>query len=235
MVVTTRGARDVMDALASGVFLTPDENAKAYGEVVWSWRRDAGAKLVELSASDGDNKPAHRGEHEVSRKAIAQGMSECFRCPVCSCAPNVQFLAHETAGAARTRHSLRPLFGEGQRICKSSGKTCRENANVCPPSLRANGSRECAPDDRLREAIHFAAKKAWIASSLALLAMTAGGASCDKFNTTAAPGRSLLTRRSPPSDEGGWRSRGKSLRVFGNRVKPQNQKYFASQFCKSEL
>src|SRR5437763_16941771 len=34
-------------------FLTPDENAKAYGEVVWSWRRDAGAKLVESSASDG--------------------------------------------------------------------------------------------------------------------------------------------------------------------------------------
>src|SRR5947208_17046130 len=26
------------------------------------------------------------------------------------------------------------------------------------PSLRANGSRECAPDDRLREAIHLAAK-----------------------------------------------------------------------------
>jgi hypothetical protein len=25
---------------------------------------------------------------------------------------------------------------------------------VCAPSLRANGSRECAPDDRLREAIH---------------------------------------------------------------------------------
>src|SRR5438132_7995200 len=26
------------------------------------------------------------------------------------------------------------------------------------PSLRANGSRECAPDERLREAIHVAAK-----------------------------------------------------------------------------
>jgi hypothetical protein len=26
------------------------------------------------------------------------------------------------------------------------------------PSLRANGSRECAPDDRLREAIHHAAR-----------------------------------------------------------------------------
>ena len=43
MIVTTRWVRDAVDALASGVF-TPDENAKAYGEVVWSWRRDAGAK-----------------------------------------------------------------------------------------------------------------------------------------------------------------------------------------------
>src|SRR5947208_12732349 len=57
--------------------------------------------------------PLHRGEHEVSRKAIAQGMSECFRCPVCSCAPKCTFLAHETAGAARTRHSLRPLLRRG--------------------------------------------------------------------------------------------------------------------------
>src|SRR5438034_9063428 len=67
--------------------------------------------------------PLHRGEHEVSRKAVAQGMSECFRSPVCSCAPTVQFLAHETAGAARTRHSLRPLCKRGrQRICKARAK-----------------------------------------------------------------------------------------------------------------
>jgi hypothetical protein len=37
-------------------------------------------------------------------------------------------------------------------------------------SLRANGSRECAPDDKLREAIQKA--KNWIASSQELLAMT---------------------------------------------------------------
>jgi hypothetical protein len=37
---------------------------------------------------------------------------------------------------------------------------------VLVSSLRANGSRECAPDDRLREAIHFAAEAVWIASSL---------------------------------------------------------------------
>src|SRR4029079_12129995 len=40
-------------------------------------------------------------------------------------------------------------------------------------SLRANGSRECAPDDRLSEAIHASiGKKEWIASSQVLLAMT---------------------------------------------------------------
>src|SRR5205823_13091665 len=41
------------------------------------------------------------------------------------------------------------------------------------PSLRANGSRECAPDDRLREAIHGRSTKEWIASVASLLAMTA--------------------------------------------------------------
>ena len=113
-----------MDALASGAIFAPDENAKAYGEVVWSWRRDAGAKLLrsKLLGGDGDNKPARRGEHEVSRKAIAQGISECFRCPVCSCPPTVQFLAHETAGAARTRHSLRPLFKEAQTNLQNLGR-----------------------------------------------------------------------------------------------------------------
>src|SRR5258708_2288927 len=29
---------------------------------------------------------AHRGERVISRKAIAQGMSDVLRCPVCSCA-----------------------------------------------------------------------------------------------------------------------------------------------------
>jgi len=35
------------------------------------------------------------------------------------------------------------------------------------PSLRANGSRECAPDDRLREAIQ-SRNQDWIASSRSL-------------------------------------------------------------------
>ena len=52
---------------------------EADGEVVWSWRPDAGVKLVERSASDGGNKAGHRGEREISRKTIARGRPECFR------------------------------------------------------------------------------------------------------------------------------------------------------------
>jgi hypothetical protein len=59
--------------------------------------------------------PILRGAREVSRKAIAQGMSDCLRCPVCSCAFFSHNFAHETAGAARIRHSLLPLLFEGRR------------------------------------------------------------------------------------------------------------------------
>ena len=75
--------------------------------------------------------PLHRGEHEVSRKAIAQGMSECFRSPVCSCAPNAQFLAHETAGAACTRHSLRPLASEDGSTRNNSRESRGEIVRLC--------------------------------------------------------------------------------------------------------
>ena len=65
---------------------------------------------AKLLGGDGGKKAVHRGEHEVSRKAIAQGRPECSRCPVCSCAVLFAQIARETAGAASTRSSLRPLF-----------------------------------------------------------------------------------------------------------------------------
>src|SRR5207249_1339732 len=134
--------------------IAPDENAEAYGEVVWSWRRDAGVKFLrsKLLRGDGGKKPAHRGEHEVSRKAIAQGMSECFRCPVCSCAPTMHNLAHETAGAARTRHSLRPRFSREAKNLHHSGKTMPRDREVmtvsCPVRCAAwsvCGMMRCRP------------------------------------------------------------------------------------------
>jgi hypothetical protein len=105
------------------------------------WRQ----ALREVPQGDGDNKPAHRGEHEVSRKAIAQGMSECFRSPVCSCAPNAQFLAHETAGAACTRHSLRPLASEDGSTRKNSRESRGEIAKPC--LLQTLGGFASVPPD----------------------------------------------------------------------------------------
>jgi hypothetical protein len=68
----------------------------------------------------------------------------------------VQF-AHETAGAARTRLSLRPLvFEEGQCIEQTSGVSRRE---IVDSHLRLN-RRDCERS----EAIHRTAKKEWIAS-----------------------------------------------------------------------
>ena len=57
-----------------------DDGTKAYGEVVWSWRRDAGVKFLRstLLRDDGGKKPAHRGERDISRKTIARGRPGCF-------------------------------------------------------------------------------------------------------------------------------------------------------------
>src|SRR6266436_1580743 len=54
-------------------------------------------------------KPGHRGEHEISRKPLRREGRIASAEPVCSCAFFCAFGAHETAGAARTRLSLRPL------------------------------------------------------------------------------------------------------------------------------
>jgi hypothetical protein len=40
----------------------------------------------QLSGRHGGKRAVLRGDHVISRKAIAQGMSDVLRCPVCSCA-----------------------------------------------------------------------------------------------------------------------------------------------------
>jgi hypothetical protein len=61
--IVTDAGRDAVDADA------PITNGTdADGEVVWSWRPDAGVKPVELSPpATVANKPGHRGEHEGNR------------------------------------------------------------------------------------------------------------------------------------------------------------------------
>jgi hypothetical protein len=54
--------------------LAPGETLAAYGEVVWSWRRDPGVYPARLCGlGNGDKKAAHRGEHEGNRQTIARG------------------------------------------------------------------------------------------------------------------------------------------------------------------
>ena len=43
-------------------------------------------KKLTLLRDNGGKRAVLRGEHAISRKAIAQGMSDVLRCPVCSCA-----------------------------------------------------------------------------------------------------------------------------------------------------
>ena len=103
----------------------------ADGEVVWSWRPDAGAKLCgsfrEVTVA---KKPGHRGEYEVSRKPLRRESRDASAEPVCSCAFSYVHFAHETAGAARTRLSLRPLRLRGPKVMQTSDASRRENANA---------------------------------------------------------------------------------------------------------
>src|SRR6201990_3555785 len=55
-------------------------------------------------------KAAHRGEHEVSRKAIARGKPRCLGCTCQIRVHSFYNSAHGDAGASSARLSLRPLF-----------------------------------------------------------------------------------------------------------------------------
>jgi hypothetical protein len=70
-----------------------------------------------------------RGEHGISRKAIAQGRRNAPTVPVCSCACSYAQIARETAGAASTRRSLRPRF-LGRNDLHGPGEMRRGKAEV---------------------------------------------------------------------------------------------------------
>src|SRR5689334_24911452 len=58
----------------------------ADGEIAWSWRPDAGVNpRVKSPGGRWLKSPVHRGEREISRTTIAQGMPECFGVPVVTC------------------------------------------------------------------------------------------------------------------------------------------------------
>ena len=100
---------------------------------MWFGRRGAGVKRAIRSAGDGGKRAVLREEHEVSRKSIAQGRPGCPAVPVCSCAVLFAQIARETAGAASTRSSLRPLFrrGPNERCKPRSISAARSRSHIC--------------------------------------------------------------------------------------------------------
>jgi hypothetical protein len=137
------------------VRLTADEGrsrtSRTRGEMRWTRRRRRRTRLkrttkscgsdvavlalrpreAKLLRDNGGKRAVLREEHEVSRKAIAQGRPECFRCTcMLVCISCYAQTAHETSGAASTRSSLRPLIEEGGSFRQASGSSCREIANT---------------------------------------------------------------------------------------------------------
>ena len=120
-IVTIRWAWDAMDAVASGA-LAPDENAAAYGEVVWSWRRDPGVNPPRLvaGAATVTIKAAHRGEHEANRQTIARGKPGCLGC-TCSSTP-VLFAARGLRAQSAPGFPCALCRREGQKRSQNPGE-----------------------------------------------------------------------------------------------------------------
>jgi hypothetical protein len=132
-IVTKRRAGDVMDVSASGapscaLDETPERTAKSCGPDTRCWCQVCGR----FPAADGDKTNSLTGEStKYAVKPLRRGCRSVLRCPVCSCAPMCSFLAHEIAGAARTRHSLRPLFSRrDNEFGIARAKSCREIAST---------------------------------------------------------------------------------------------------------
>src|SRR4051794_27349372 len=112
----------------------------AYGEVVWSWRRDRGVYFAGgYPADNGDNQRRSPGRARISRKAIAWGKPGCLGCtcspwPMCFSTWVARVLRRTgSTGAVSARLSLRPLSERGTTKLQNSGETMsRECASTLP-------------------------------------------------------------------------------------------------------
>jgi hypothetical protein len=123
----------------------------ADGEVVWSWRSDAGAKLAKTLmrlAGDGGNQAWSPGRSRISCKTVAQGRPD-DRPHLWFC--RVLFVARGPWVRAGTRPSLRPLVWRERISGKSSGAMRGEDAGVCQQSCCGPSFETalCASSDRM--------------------------------------------------------------------------------------
>ena len=127
----------------------PLERRCAYGKTVWSWHPwlmlrlagDASAQPGRVQSSIREATVAkrirRRGEHGISRQTIAQGMPACSGCTCMLVCASLTLIAHETAGAASTRHSLLPHF-RGKGISANLGRSAPREGEVIFTNADAN-------------------------------------------------------------------------------------------------
>ena len=121
--------RDAMDAAGVRRVRSPGETPAAYGEVVWSWRRDRGVyPLRPCGVGNGDNKRRSPGRARISRQTIAWGKPGCLGC-TCLIRVRCFFFARGAAGAVSARLSLRPLSERGTNDWQNPGEARRGNAD----------------------------------------------------------------------------------------------------------
>ena len=87
--------------------------------------------MLSIVACDGDNKPDHQGEREISRNTIAQGMPDCFGEPVVITL--VCFFHSHTRLRVRgsARHFLRPLLPRDTDFAQLGRIKRRGKAALC--------------------------------------------------------------------------------------------------------
>src|SRR5262249_43084552 len=116
-----------------------------------------------------------RGELGISRKTIAQGMSDALRCPVYSCASPHSFCTRDRGCSAHPAFPAPSSFERCGNYHQTSGASRRETAelySVQAMSLRAQRSNPLLPrapkDGLLRGACHRARVCAtrWLAMTI---------------------------------------------------------------------
>jgi hypothetical protein len=123
----TRG-EDAVDA--DSVRETSARESGRRSRVVLTPRRWRQVARIYFRAMTVARKPVHRGEHGISRKPSRRESRDASAALYARVRTSVH-IAHETAGAACTRLSLRPLFYWGAKDMQTSGASRRGNAVAC--------------------------------------------------------------------------------------------------------
>src|SRR6202008_131577 len=123
-IVTERGAGCDGRLLRQRGASRAGENAAAYGEVVWSWRRDPGVypRRPVVAWQRWQQRPFTGESTKEAVKPLRGESRDVSAVPVKPVCILPLPIAHGDAGAVGARLSLRPLQGGGQRRCKAQAR-----------------------------------------------------------------------------------------------------------------